>query len=208
MAYPVSSLPVPTTIQKKLATQGISCLTDFIECLPWQDGFYKDAVISSVSRLKLSSQEAAILVSALDDYLVTPKNVTELNRIPPVITYCSQLDQLLSGGVHPGKVLELLGEPGSGCTQLCLQIAVASTIPRAFGGRECQVLYIDCDGGCSPERLSHLAQSTLGHLNKVARSNTQKTALCGLSPEELLGRIHVARCTEYTQLISILHLLR
>ena len=70
MAYPVSSIPVPTTIQRKLATQGITCLTDFIECLSWQDGFSKDALVSSVSRLKLSTQEQAILVSALDEYLV------------------------------------------------------------------------------------------------------------------------------------------
>ena len=73
MAYPVSSIPVPTIIQRKLATQGIICLTDFIECLPWQDRFCKDVLISSVSQLKLSSQEAAVLVSALDEYLVGAK---------------------------------------------------------------------------------------------------------------------------------------
>ena len=51
-----------------------------------------------------------------------------------ILTFCQPLDQVLGGGVPVGEITELCGSPGSGKTQLSMQLAVDACIPAVFGG--------------------------------------------------------------------------
>ena len=64
--------------------------------------------------------------------------------------------------------MELLGEPGSGTTQLCLQLAVDCTIPKTFGGKNCKSLIVDCNGDTCKIRLKQMAEAALAHLQLIA----------------------------------------
>ena len=64
---------------------------------------------------------------------------------------CKYLDTLLGGGLESGYITEIYGEPGSGKTNFCLQVA-----------RECanlgfKVAYVDTEG-VSGERLNQMCE--------------------------------------------------
>lgn len=59
-----------------------------------------------------------------------------------IITFCSDLDRIMGGGVELGSVSEFCGVPGVGKTQMGIQLAVDVQIPAAFGGVEGKAVYI------------------------------------------------------------------
>ena len=90
------------------------------------------------------------------------------------------LDRLLGGGVEVGAVTEIVGEYGTGKTQLCHQLAVMAKLEGV--GR---VLYLDADGTFRPERIVSIAEAR------------------GLGPEEALENIYVVRVDEWPQLLFL-----
>jgi len=68
---------------------------------------------------------------------VLPLAVTEGSGVP---TGCSQLDELLGGGLERGAVTQLYGPPASGKTNVALSSAVETAT------REKRALYIDTEG--------------------------------------------------------------
>ena len=69
-----------------------------------------------------------------------------MDRIP---LGCSQVDQLLGGGIEKGSVTLIYGEAGAGKTNVCLQLA------RNVAINGDKVAYIDSEG-LSSERLSQV----------------------------------------------------
>lgn len=65
---------------------------------------------------------------------------------------CSSLDDLLGGGVENASVTEIYGEPGSGKTNFCLQLARNV----ALSGKK--VAYVDSEG-VSQERLRQICNN-------------------------------------------------
>ncbi len=63
---------------------------------------------------------------------------------------CKKIDELLGGGFEVGTVTQLFGVPGSGKTNICLQLAI-ETVKRGK-----KVVYIDSEG-FSPERFNQIA---------------------------------------------------
>merc|ERR1711874_221465 len=57
-------------------------------------------------------------------------------------------------------VTELVGEAGSGKTQLCLQLAVNTFLSHPGGG---QTLILDCDGRVCPSRLVEMCPQEADH---------------------------------------------
>jgi len=85
------------------------------------------------------------------------------------------IDDLLGGGFETQSLVEVYGEFGSGKTQIGHQLAVNCTMPLEEGGFDGDIFYIDTEDTFRPERITQMAR---GH---------------GLDPDEVLGRIHVAR---------------
>ena len=63
---------------------------------------------------------------------------------------CEPLDNLLGGGFEPGVVTQIFGEPGSGKTNICLQLAVECV----KSGKK--VIFVDTEA-ISPERFRQIA---------------------------------------------------
>jgi RecA/RadA recombinase len=63
-----------------------------------------------------------------------------------------EVDEVLQGGAREGQVLELVGEPGSGKTQMCMMLT-AMTASRGE-----RVVYVDTNNAFSGERLAWLMQ--------------------------------------------------
>ncbi|NWR22837.1 RA51D protein, partial [Emberiza fucata] len=64
------------------------------------------------------------------------------------------LDQLLDSGLYTGEVMELMGAPGTGKTQVCLGIAASVSL-----GLKQHVLFLDSTGGFTASRLHQMLQS-------------------------------------------------
>ncbi len=63
---------------------------------------------------------------------------------------CQSLDRLLGGGFEAGAVSQIYGEPGSGKTNICIQLVVECV------KRGKRAVYIDTEG-LSPERFRQIA---------------------------------------------------
>ncbi|MCY3411912.1 MAG: DNA repair and recombination protein RadA [Candidatus Heimdallarchaeota archaeon] len=84
----------------------------------------------------------------------TAANLFETKQaLPKISTMVKSLDAILQGGVEARAITELYGEFISGKTQICLQLAVHTALPREYGGYGSKVIYIDTEGSFSPERV-------------------------------------------------------
>lgn len=92
----------------------------------------------------------------------------------PLSTGSADLDLLLGGGLHVGRVQEVFGLAGAGRTQLCLTVA---TICSLDGG---EVAYIDTKGDFCPTRFSEIARRRQGQTQEY---------------QQALERVRVARVT-------------
>jgi len=90
-------------------------------------------------------------------------------------TGSKKLDEILGGGIETQALTELIGEYGSGKTQLCLMLSVTTQLPYDKGGLEGNVAFIDTEGTFMPERVYQIA-STMG-----------------LDPQTVANNIFVAR---------------
>eukprot|EP00297_Palpitomonas_bilix_P010879 CAMPEP_0113917800 /NCGR_PEP_ID=MMETSP0780_2-20120614/32948_1 /TAXON_ID=652834 /ORGANISM="Palpitomonas bilix" /LENGTH=245 /DNA_ID=CAMNT_0000917439 /DNA_START=53 /DNA_END=788 /DNA_ORIENTATION=- /assembly_acc=CAM_ASM_000599 len=70
-----------------------------------------------------------------------------------VPTGCSTVDEMLSGGILTGELLEVVGDSATGKTQLCISAAVYSAYVLRL-----PVLYIDCSNSFSPTRALQIGE--------------------------------------------------
>jgi len=73
-------------------------------------------------------------------------------------TGSQELDRILGGGVETGAITELIGEFGSGKTQICFTLAVTAQQPVEDGGFDGNVCVIDTEGTFMPERIMQIAE--------------------------------------------------
>ena len=90
-------------------------------------------------------------------------------------TFSQNLDDLLAGGIETQAVTEFYGEYGSGKTQICHTVCVASQLPVDKMGLGGAALYIDTESTFRPERVAQIAKSR------------------ELDVESILNNIHVAK---------------
>ena len=90
-------------------------------------------------------------------------------------TGSKKLDEALGGGSETQALTELIGEYGSGKTQICLMLSVTAQLPFEDGGLDGNVAFIDTEGTFMPERIYQIASAR------------------GLDPETVANNILVAR---------------
>ncbi|KAI9500960.1 hypothetical protein BX070DRAFT_229166 [Coemansia spiralis] len=101
------------------------------------------------------------------------------------LTQLDALDTLLGGR---GLVI---GDPGSGQTQLCLRLCIAAQLPAELGGIEMRAVYVDCIGSFSSSGASRAVQS-------ISRYCQQS------SHEQLLNGVGVFRVYSAHELMALL----
>ncbi|MES0326347.1 MAG: DNA repair and recombination protein RadA [Candidatus Bathyarchaeia archaeon] len=74
-------------------------------------------------------------------------------------TGSSEFDRIMGGGIETGVITELIGEFGSGKTQICYTLSVLAQRPVAEGGLGGRVCVIDTEGTFLPERIKQIAEA-------------------------------------------------
>ncbi len=120
-----------------------------------------------------------------------------LSTTKPIISFVKSIDSLLGGGFHSKQLIEIVGLPGVGKTQLVMQLCVDTTLPQVFGGNStsggsisystnctstttsslitssdlglCHSIYIDSEGSFSPERCYDMANALVTHISHSAK---------------------------------------
>jgi len=114
--------------------------------------------------------------SLLNIRFTTAKDVlSKRQNIGYITTGSKAIDSLLGKGIESQAITELIGEFGSGKTQICHQLCVSVQLPLEKGGLGGRALFIDTEGTFRPERVIAIAQGL------------------GLNPDEVLGNIIYAR---------------
>jgi len=72
-------------------------------------------------------------------------------------TGSKQLDSMLGGGIETQAMTELIGDYGTGKTQICLTLAVTAQLSTEQGGLDGNIIFIDTEGTFSPERVYQIA---------------------------------------------------
>ncbi|UCH56719.1 MAG: DNA repair and recombination protein RadA [Candidatus Bathyarchaeota archaeon] len=90
-------------------------------------------------------------------------------------TGSGEFDRILGGGVETGAITELIGEFGSGKTQICFTLSVTAQLPVEEGGFGGNVCVIDTESTFMPERIMQIAEER------------------GMDPTKVLERILIAR---------------
>jgi len=164
----------------------------------------KEAGISREQALSVLRECDPKNISSKPTSALTLMQDAEANR--RITSLSDSFDSLLGGGLQPQQVTEICGTPGIGKTQLCIQFAVNSQIPAAFGGVDGDVMYIDTEGGFMIERVVDIAEGTLQYIQNYARCNQAQNLVRASEEfklEHILSHIQYFRASDYIELVAL-----
>ena len=129
---------------------------------------------------ELTEEKASVITqnarALLNIRFTTAKDVlSKRANIGFVTTGTKAIDNLLGKGIETQAITELIGEYGSGKTQICHELCVTVQLPVEQGGLGARALFIDTEGTFRPERIMNIAKNF------------------GLDPDTILGNIIYAR---------------
>ncbi|XP_010518143.1 PREDICTED: DNA repair protein RAD51 homolog 3 [Camelina sativa] len=131
----------------------------------------------------------------------------EEESLPRITTSCSDLDNILGGGISCRDVTEIGGVPGIGKTQIGIQLSVNVQIPREFGGLGGKAIYIDTEGSFMVERALQIAEACVedmeeytGYMHKHFKANQVQ-----MKPKDILENIFYFRVCSYTEQIALVN---
>ncbi|XP_036961162.1 DNA repair protein RAD51 homolog 3 isoform X2 [Acanthopagrus latus] len=208
---PVSSLRLSPSVKVKLVSAGFRFTSDLRGLEPLQ--LSKEAslcqlealeVLQAVRRVGGGDEGGGGTSASLTALELLQKEDEELRSI---VTFSSQLDAALGGGLPVGKMIEICGAPGVGKTQLCLQLAVDVQVPPCFGGVGGQMVYIDTEGSFLLQRVVDIATAGVRHCSLLAEDDEQRVAMETFTVETILSNMFLVRCHDYVELLAELRLL-
>lgn len=108
-----------------------------------------------------TAQKVSLLaLNKIDHGFIPATEVLELRKLMlRCNTGSPDLNRILGGGIETGAITELIGEFGSGKTQLCFTLSVLAQLPVEQGGFGGKVCVIDTEGTFLPERIKQIAES-------------------------------------------------
>lgn len=105
--------------------------------------------------------------------------------LPQSTTGVKSIDLLLNGGLRPRALYELCGQPGTGKTQLCLQLSITVQLSVNKGGIGGKCYFMDTEGTFSPSKVKVMAERF------------------GLDPEHALSNIFVIDVINTDHLLQV-----
>ncbi|XP_021935813.1 DNA repair protein RAD51 homolog 3-like isoform X2 [Zootermopsis nevadensis] len=127
---------------------------------------------------------------------------------PHIVTFSKAVDDLLDGGIVVGEITELCGAPGSGKTQMSLQVCVDVQIPRSFGGLEGEALFIDTSSGFTPARLKEMAEACVDHCQLVAFHQDQEDMgqqIENFTVDAVMQGVYYVATHDYVELLAAIY---
>ncbi|XP_050523666.1 DNA repair protein RAD51 homolog 3-like isoform X1 [Daktulosphaira vitifoliae] len=200
MFRPIWTLPLSQSSIQKLKAQGFNCCEDLID-LPNGSEYF--------SGLLETEEEIREMLKH-----PKPKIASEMAEERDCIaTFCKGIDELLNGGVQVGKLTELTGAPGSGRSQLCMQLCVSVQIPACFEGLEAEAIYIDTNSNFSHVRLTEMIEAFQEHVSRVLTGSNMfkgsKTELLNtLTTTKMFEKVHVIKMNDLNQLYALYDLIK
>ncbi|KAI7831857.1 hypothetical protein BX661DRAFT_179399 [Kickxella alabastrina] len=137
MSRPVLSLNLPAHLKTLLVQNGYLAAADFDEGRGQRTCC--KAEVQAVADLA-RKQPVAVSAWALGQ---------NTRRQRSFLTQLCGLDSLLGGkgiALGGGSVNEVVGQPGSGQTELCLRLCMAVQLPESLGGAGMRAVYVDTTG--------------------------------------------------------------
>lgn len=123
----------------------------------------------------------------------------------PLAIPCQALSALLGNAVRPGsgRILEICGLPGSGKTQLCLQICASAQILGGFGEEQqgyAEAVYVDAEGSFMARRYAQVCRAALQARWQTHRRSAGSSE--ALELENVLRGMHVCRTYDAAELYA------
>ncbi|CAO3667011.1 unnamed protein product [Umbelopsis ramanniana] len=116
-------------------------------------------------------------------------------------TFCEAFNVLLSSrGIPIGKITEFCGSPGSGKTQLGMQLAINVQLSSKLSAVEVEALYVDTEGGFSVHRANDIAQSMVDRMKERSASENEQFP----TAKDLLSKIHFFRIYSHFELLAFI----
>ncbi|XP_030766376.1 DNA repair protein RAD51 homolog 3 [Sitophilus oryzae] len=110
-----------------------------------------------------------------------------------ILTFNTDLDQILKDEIMPRKIVELAGVPGSGKTQISFQLCITVQLPKALGGLEGEAIYISTNNNMAPHRIEEMSEKFIKQVKDVVPG-------LKLSADYILKHIYVIFCNNFTEL--------
>jgi RAD51-like protein 2 len=168
IAHNLSNLPLRPSSLSRLEQRG------FVSTAEIEASKRNGGIANLAAELNLSLAEAASIVREVEsaiqsvtgsDTHQSRKTATALSILKrtktterTIVTFSKAIDNLLGGGFSKSEVTEIVGLPGTGKTQLAMQLCVDARLPTSFGGVAGESVYIDTEGSFSPERCYTMAK--------------------------------------------------
>ncbi|KAL1223595.1 putative DNA repair protein RAD51 [Cardamine amara subsp. amara] len=206
-------LPVSSSIRGKLISAGYTSLSS-ISSVSSSD-LARDVNITEEEAfeiMKLANQASGSNSCNGSRSLINgAKNAWDMlheeDSLPRITTSCSDLDNILGGGISCRDVTEIGGVPGIGKTQIGIQLSVNVQIPREFGGLGGKAIYIDTEGSFMVERALQIAEACVedmkeytGYMHKHFKANQVE-----MKPKDILENIIYFRVCSYTEQIALVN---
>ncbi|XP_041670194.1 DNA repair protein XRCC2 [Cheilinus undulatus] len=108
------------------------------------------------------------------------------------------------GGPNHGEVVELYGLEGTGKTELLYHLLCRCVLPKASGGLEVDVVFVDTDYSLDMLRLVSILDN---RLNTARSTGSPSATLDEVVLRSCLSRLLVVHCSSSSQLLLTLHFL-
>src|SRR5579875_4022923 len=92
------------------------------ECETW-DSFVEEVVLRSTHKERGKSKSAQTISSAADAATPLPITQVEMASQPRLLSGIGEFDRVLGGGIVPGSIVLVGGDPGIGKSTLLTQVA-------------------------------------------------------------------------------------
>jgi RAD51-like protein 2 len=184
------ALVVLTTIQTDLNDRSDSTTSSAASSLS-VDGSDQSPEVNFVSRTNTIFTSGKSALAKLQESAL----------LPPIVTFCAALDEVLGGGVPLGKMTEFCGLPGVGKTQLGMQLAINTFIPSEFGGCEGHSIFIDTEGSFVPSRAMELVKGLVRHMDNLTADDPTASKL---SESEISSNLHFYRIHNYIEQLAFI----
>ncbi|VVB03441.1 unnamed protein product [Arabis nemorensis] len=204
----ISTIPLSSSIRGKLISAGYTSLSS-ISSVSSTD-LARDVNITEEEAFdisKLANQISGSNGSCINGAKNAWDMLHEEESLPRITTSCSDLDNILGGGISCRDVTEIGGVPGIGKTQIGIQLSVNVQIPRECGGLGGKAIYIDTEGSFMVERALQIAEACVedmeeytGYMHKHFKANQVK-----MKPKDILDNIFYFRVCSYTEQIALVN---
>ncbi|CAA2996461.1 DNA repair protein RAD51 homolog 3 isoform X1 [Olea europaea var. sylvestris] len=212
----VSSLPISASQRGKLISSGYTSLSSLSSVSPSR--LAQDLKISeneALEILKVASRRSGLDITDIGACAIVNGAQTawdilhEEESSVRITTSCSDLDDILGGGINCKEVTEVGGVPGIGKTQLGIQLAINVQIPADYGGLEGKAVYIDTEGSFMVERAFQIAEACIEDMQEYNSFLRKDFQACQnrKDPKDFLDNIFYFRICSYTEQIAVINYL-